>query len=95
MSKNKKNTITDVLFSLLILWAILHYFASGYMAPLSYQECRDKNIANNQVFCDCAKTKLRLSPYFESFIIGAATDNDKISRKIAQGVYNIKRVCKK
>lgn len=94
MSEKKKTTLSDVLVPLAILWAILHYFAAGYLAPMSYQECRDKNIAFNQKFCSCAKSKLRLSPYFESFIFASITDNPKIARQISQGVYSIKRACK-
>ena len=94
MSEKKKTTLSDVLIPFAMLWALLHYFAAGYMAPLSFQECRDKNIAYNQAFCGCAKSKLRLSPYFESFVFVAITENEKIAQQVAQGVYNIKRACK-
>ena len=94
MSK-KQQTLSDYLIPALILLAILHYFAAGLLAPMSYKECRSSQADYNTSFSSCAKSKLRASPYLEFAIYSALTENKNIAWQIAQGVNNIKQTCKR
>lgn len=79
---------------LIIILGALHWFIAGWSAQLFFSECRnDEKDSRNPPICACQKGEFRQSLMLEQFAISAITEDEEMSKALAQKVYDISQQC--